>query len=220
MFIGHFAAGLGAKAIQPKVSLGTLFIAAQFVDLLWPLLLQLGVERVHIDPGNTAVTPLDFAHYPISHSLVTTLGWGLLLGVIYRLFRSDTRGAIVVGLLVVSHWVLDLIVHRPDLPLYPGNSPLVGLGLWNSLPGTLIIEGLLFVGGIFLYLRTTIPKNKQGRIGFWGLVGFLCIVYLGNLTGPPPPNESMLAWVGHLQWLIVAWAYWVDHNRRVKTRWS
>lgn len=214
MFIGHFAVGLGAKSIQPRISLGTLFIASQFIDLLWPLLLQLGVERVRIDPGNTATTPLDFVHYPVSHSLLTVVGWGLLLGFLYKVLRSDTRGGILVGLLVVSHWVLDLIVHRPDLPLYPGDAPMVGLGLWNSVPATLIVEGLFLIAGIYLYLRTTTHKNKKGLYGFWGLVGFLILINISNLLGPPPPSESALAWVGHLQWLFVAWAYWVDHNRK------
>jgi hypothetical protein len=217
MFIGHFAVGLGAKAVRPAISLGTLFVAAQFIDLLWPLLLQLGVERVQIDPGNTAYTPLNFSHYPISHSLLTTVGWGLLLGVIYKFLRSDTRGAILIGLLAVSHWVLDLIVHRPDLPLYPGDAPLVGLGLWNSIPFTVVVEGLLFAAGVALYLRTTTSKNKKGLYGFWGLIVFLVVINIGNLFGPPPPDEAALAWVGHLQWLIVAWAYWLDSNRTNKS---
>lgn len=213
MFIGHFGVGLGAKAADKKVSLGTLFLAVQFVDLLWPTLLLLGLERVEIAPGITKLTPLDFVSYPISHSLLLVCGWGFLFGLIYWLVQKNRQGAVILGLCVVSHWVLDLIVHRPDLPLYPGASPHVGLGLWNSLAGTLLVEGCIFIVGLVLYLRVTRAKNRAGRYGLWGLVGFLVLVYLGNLFGPPPQSTTAIAWVGHLQWLLVIWAYWVDRNR-------
>src|SRR5262245_47114382 len=135
MFIGHFGVGFGAKAKARTASLGTLFLAAQFLDLLWPTLLLLGIEQVEIAPGITKATPLDFTSYPISHSLLTACMWGLLFGTVYWLVREDLKIATVLGLCVVSHWVLDFVVHRPDLPLYPGDSPRVGLGLWNSVPG-------------------------------------------------------------------------------------
>lgn len=213
MFIGHFGVGFGAKTLVPRVSLGTLFLAVQFVDLLWPTLLLLGLENVEIEPGITKLTPLDFANYPISHSLLMVCVWGLLVGVIYWLVRRKIKGALMLGLCVVSHWVLDLIVHRPDLPLYPGESPRLGLGLWNSLAGTLLLEGFIFVVGVILCLRVTRAKNQVGRLGFWTLVGFLVVVYFANIFGPPPPGTTAIAWAGHLQWLFVAWAYWVDRNR-------
>lgn len=213
MFIGHFAVGLGAKAATPKTSLGTLFLAAQFLDLLWPTLLLLGLERVEINPGITKVTPLDFTHYPITHSLLMAVVWGLLFGLVYWLLRKNRKAAIVLGLCVVSHWLLDLLVHRPDLPLFPGGSTKLGLGLWDSLPGTLIVEGIIFAIGLWLYLRTTKAKNKSGQYGFWGLIIFLVAIYISNLFGPPPPSVSAIAWAGHLQWLFVIWAYWVDRNR-------
>lgn len=213
MFIGHYAAGFGAKAAQPRVSLGTLFLAAQFSDLLWPVLLLFGLETVEIVPGITTVTPFDFVHYPISHSLLAVIGWSLLLGGVYWWVRRSTRGAVVVGLVGMSHWVLDLIVHRPDLPLYPGESPLLGLGLWNSVVGTVLVEGLLFVFGAALYLRMTAARNRVGSYALWVLIGFLLVVYAGNLLGPPPPNTSAIVWAGLLQWGVVAWAYWIDWNR-------
>ena len=218
MFIGHLAAGFGAKAAKPSVSLGTLFLAAQFADLLWPTLLLLGLEHVEIVPGITRLTPLDFTSYPISHSLLMLCLWGLLFGLVYWLIRKSTKGALVLGLLVVSHWVLDLIVHRPDLPLYPGPSPQLGLGLWNSLPGTLVAEGLIFVIGLGLYLRVTKAKNRAGLYGLWALVGFLILTYLGNVFGPPPPSSTAIAWVGQSQWLLVGWAYWLDRNRVAHVR--
>lgn len=218
MFIGHFAAGFGAKAAEPRASLGSLFLAAQFLDLLWPTLLLLDLEHVEIEGGITGLTPLEFTSYPISHSLLMVCLWGVLLGLAYGLVRKRTRGALVLGLLVVSHWVLDLIVHRPDLPLYPGPSPRLGLGLWDSLPGTLLVEGLLFVVGLALYLRVTRAKNRAGLYGFWTLVGFLVLIHLGNVLGPPPSSTTAIAWVGQLQWLLVGWAYWLDRNRVARVR--
>ena len=216
MFIGHFAVGYGAKAVAPKASLGTLFLAAQFIDLLWPTLLLLGIEQVSIEPGITKFTPLNFTNYPISHSLLMVGIWGGLFGLMYWLRSRHVKAALVLGACVVSHWFLDLTVHRPDLPLFPGNSPLFGLGLWNSIPATLFLEGLIFCIGVTVYLRVTTPKNRVGTFGFWGLVAFLVIIYLANIFGAPPPSTMALAWVGQLQWLFVIWAYWVDKNRTVK----
>jgi len=218
MFIGHFAVGFGAKSVAPKVSLGSLFVAAQFIDLLWPTLLLLGLERVRIEPGATVVTPLAFEHYPISHSLAAVAGWALLVGGIYLLLRKDRRGALVLAALVLSHWLLDAIVHRPDLPLYPGSGTLVGLGAWASLPATLLIELPLFALGVWLYLRATSARDAAGRWGLWALVAFLLLVYVGNLFGPPPPDTTAIAWVGQLQWLLVLWGYWVDKHRQVLHR--
>jgi membrane-bound metal-dependent hydrolase YbcI (DUF457 family) len=213
MFIGHFGVGFGAKPAAPRVSLGTLFFAAQFVDLLWPTLLLLGVERVRIDPAATVVTPLAFDHYPISHSLLVSVGWALLIGGIYFLLRRDRRGALVLAGLVLSHWVLDLVVHRPDLPLYPGAATNVGLGAWSSLPLTLAIELPLFALGVWLYTRATTPRDAIGRWGLAGLVAFLLVVYASNILGSPPPSATIIAWVGQAQWLLVIWAYWLDKHR-------
>jgi len=215
MFIGHFALGFGAKPLAPKVSLGTLFLAAQFIDLLWPTFLLLGIERVRIEPGATAVTPLVFEHYPFTHSLLAVLGWAVLLGVVYGLLKRDRRGALVLGLLVLSHWALDLLVHQPDLPLSPGGDALLGLNAWSSLPLTLALEVPLFALGVWLYARSTVALDASGRWGLWGLVAFLFAVYASNLFGTPPPNVLALAWVGQLQWLLVLWGYWVDRHRRV-----
>src|SRR5688572_12978797 len=137
MFIGHFALGMAAKKVEPSVSLGTLFLAAQFLDLLWPTLLLMDVEHVLIEPGISTVTPLAFTDYPISHSLLAVLGWSLAFVAIYYLITNNKRASLLLGGLVLSHWILDAIVHIPDLPLYPGESPKIGLGLWNSFPLTL-----------------------------------------------------------------------------------
>jgi hypothetical protein len=213
MFVGHFGVGLGAKAAASRVSLGTLLLASQFIDLLWPTLLLLGVERVRIAPGTTAVTPLDFTYYPVSHGLPAVLAWGALVGTAYWLARRNAKGAVVVGVLVLSHWVLDLVVHRPDLPIGFGDSPRVGLGLWDSLPATLLVEGTVFAAGVWLYVRSTRALDRVGAIGLWTLVGLLVLIHASSLAGPPPPSVAAIAWVGQAQWLLVAMGWWVDRHR-------
>ena len=213
MFLGHFGLGLAAKRLAPRTSLGTLWIAAQFLDLLWPILLLAGIERVEIDPGNTAVTPLDFVSYPFSHSLLAAAGWSLLLAGIYWTVRRDASGTAIIGLLVLSHWVLDAVAHRPDLPLYPGSSRMAGLGLWNSWRGTLLVEGVIFVWGVAVYRRATRPRDAVGTYAFRTLMFFLALIYLGSIVGPPPPSSAFVAVMGLGQWLLILWAYWVDRHR-------
>jgi hypothetical protein len=217
MFLGHFAVGFGAKKFAPRASLGTLFLAAQFIDLLWPTLVLLGVERVRIAPGITAVTPLDFEHYPISHSLIAVVGWALLFGAVYFLMRRDRRTSLVLALAVLSHWLLDWLSHRPDLPLFPGGAR-VGLGLWQSLPATLIVELGLFAVGVALYWRITRAADRIGRWALWSLVTLLLVIYVGNLFGAPPPDATAIGWVGQAQWLLIVWGYWLDRHRPVIER--
>ena len=218
MFIGHFGLAFAARRAAPRLSLGTTFLAAQWLDLLWPTLLLLGVESVRIEPGATAVTPLVFAHYPVSHSLLMAAAWAAALGAVYGLIRRSFAGSVVVALLVVSHWFLDALVHEPDLPLAPGAGTLVGLGLWNSRAGTLLAEVPMFAIGTWLYARSTRALDGIGRFGFLGLVALLSLVYAGNVFGPPPPSVAAIAWVGQAQWLLVLWAYWIDGHRRVFVR--
>ncbi|MCM2288040.1 MAG: hypothetical protein NDI67_03340 [Sulfuritalea sp.] len=218
MFIGHFAVGFGAKSVAPGISLGTLFLAAQFIDLLWPTLLLLGVEQVRIVPGATVVTPLVFDNYPVSHSLAAVLGWAVLVGGSHWLLKRNRVAAFVLGILVVSHWALDAIVHQPDLPLFPGGTAMVGFNAWSSLSATLIIEGCLFALGVWLYARVTSPRDAAGRWGLVALVVFLLGIYAGNLLGPPPPSTEAIAWLGHAQWLLVLWGYWIDKHRQAAVR--
>jgi membrane-bound metal-dependent hydrolase YbcI (DUF457 family) len=213
MFIGHFGAGFSAKAALRCVSLGTLFLAAQFIDLLWPTLLLLGVEQVRIVPGATAVTPLIFEDYPISHSLLAVLAWSITLGVVYFRVQRNWKFALGLAALVLSHWLLDVLVHQPDLQLYPGASARLGLGLWSSVTATLAVEVPLFAVGIWLYTETTAPADRAGKWGLWALVAFLLAIYAGNLFGPPPPSVKAIGWVGQMQWLLVIWAYWLDRHR-------
>jgi hypothetical protein len=219
MFIGHFGLGFGAKRAVPAVSLGALFAASQFADLLWPTLVLAGIEQVSVQPGITVVTPLDFIRYPISHSLLMLCVWGVAFGVIYTaLRRARLHVAVTLALLVVSHWALDAIVHRPDLPITPWGSTRVGLGLWNSLPGTLAAEFAIFGVGVALYARATRARSRAGAIGFWLLVAFLAVVYLASVFGPPPPSATAVAWSAEAMWLIVLWGYWIDRMREFDKR--
>jgi hypothetical protein len=213
MFIGHFAVALAAKKAAPKISLGTLIASAQLVDLLWPAFLLFGWEHVRIDIGNTVVTPLDFYDYPVTHSLVGAMGWSLLFGGLYYFKRKLKRESIVVSLVVFSHWLLDLLTHRPDLPLMSNTSMKFGLGLWNSFTGTVVIEFGLFVFGAYIYLSSTTAKNKTGIYALVSFLAFLVFMHLGNLFGPPPPNVEMIAVAGNAMWLFVVWGWWIDKNR-------
>lgn len=216
MFIGHYAIALAAKKAAPKASLGELVLAAQFIDFLWPIFLLLGVEHVRIDPGNTAFTPLDFYYYPISHSLLAVLVWATSFALVYFFIRHDKRGAIVLGACVLSHWLLDALTHRPDLPLAPGGATRVGLGLWNHFAASVVIEGAFFVVGLFLYTRTTVAKDRRGRFAFWGLIIFLGGIWLANMFSPPPPSVTAIAVAALALGFTVPWAYWIDRHSQTR----
>ena len=214
MFIGHFAVGFGAKRWAPAVSLGMLFFSAQFADLLWPNLVLAKVEQVELKPGITVVTPLDFVSYPYSHSLLALILWAALIGILYRTIRKKSwRTAFVLMIAVVSHWVLDWITHRPDMPLSIFGTTKVGLGMWNSLPLTFIVESAMFIAGIILYARNTTAVDRIGSMAFVGLAVFLYIIYLMDLFGPLPPGVEAIAWTGQAMWLLVIWAWWMDKHR-------
>ncbi|MBU1095995.1 MAG: metal-dependent hydrolase [Bacteroidetes bacterium] len=213
MFIGHFGLGLAAKKIDSKPSLGTMFLASQFIDLLWPTFLLLGIETVKVEPGNTAFTPLNFSFYPFSHGLFSVIIWAILFGGVYYFFKKSIKSSIILGALVLSHWILDLFTHIPDLPILPWSEFKVGFGLWNSVLFTVIVEGFIFAAGSYLYLTSTKAENKKGSIGLWSLLGFLIIIYISNLAGSPPPDQLAIAIVGQSQWLLIIWAYWIDRNR-------
>ncbi len=215
MFIGHFAVAFAAKKAAPKTSLGTLFMAAQLIDLLWPLFLLLGFEHVRIEPGNTAVTPLNFYDYPFTHSLVGAVGWSILLAFLFFIIRRDKQTSLLIGLVALSHWLLDAISHRPDLLLFPGSNIQIGLGLWNSFAATVIVELGMFLAAVIIYMKTTATKDKIGNYSLWILAGFLVGIYFANLFGPPPPSVQAIAITGNAGWLIVLWGYWIDRHRRI-----
>jgi hypothetical protein len=217
MFIGHFGLSFAAKKAAPKVSLGTLFIATQFVDLLWPFLLVFHVEKVAVVPGYTKANPLEFLYFPYTHSLLMGMVWGAVVGGIYWLFKRDIRGTVVIGLCVLSHWFLDLIVHTADLPLTPFGDYKVGFGLWNHLALTLIVELTIFLAGTCIYATFTKAKNKIGKWMLWTLVILLVSVQLANTFGPAPSDSVMNLLVSFtiLMVIIIALAWWVDRNREL-----
>src|SRR4029077_6442732 len=200
VFLGHYALGFGAKKLTPYTSLGTLLLAAELVDLIWPTFLMLGVETVRVVPGITRVTPLDFTSYPWTHSLVMGLVWAVLFAGLYSFLRRYTRCAMVLAAVVISHSVRDVISHRPDMPIWPGGGPRIGLGLWYSLPATLVVEGVLFSLGIWIYATNTEPVDTVGRYSFPAFVITLAALYLASVFGPPPPSASAIAVVGQGQW--------------------
>ena len=213
MFLGHFGLAFAAKDVAPRVSLGTTIFAAEFLDWLWPVFVLSGIETVEIAPGITRVTPLDFVHYPWSHSLAMAALWGVLFAATYWLLKRDRAGALWLGALVVSHWLLDWVVHRPDLPLYPGDGARYGLGIWNSLPASVAIELALLAAGIGFYLRATRARDRIGTYALWALAAFLLMAYAGAVFGPPPPSPQAVVMSDLAGFLLVAWGWWVDRHR-------
>lgn len=212
MFVGHHAVGFASKRLVPGVSLGWLVAAPLFLDLVWPVLVLSGVERVRIDPGNTAVTPLAFDHYPWSHSLAMTAAWGLLFAGTVFLATRNRAASVVAGLGVVSHWVLDALSHGPDVPVGL-SGPMVGLGLWRSVPATAAVEGVLFLAALVLYARSTRPVDRVGRWAFVGYVVLVTGIWAAALTGTPPPSVAAVAGAGMAAWLFPFWAAWLDRHR-------
>jgi membrane-bound metal-dependent hydrolase YbcI (DUF457 family) len=213
MFVGHFALGFAAKRAAPFVPLWLLFAAAQLADLLWPLFVALGVEQVSIEAGITKMTPLDFVSYPYSHSLLMLIVWGAVLGFVYQRSTKKRGAFVLLAGLVVSHWVLDFVTHRPDLPFYPGSTK-VGLGLWNSTTATVSVELVLFAAGVWMYARATRARDAVGRWSFIALVGFLVIAYAGNIMGGAPPSVGAI-WIAGLAGgaVLLLWSWLIDRHR-------
>ena len=200
------------------LSLGTLFVGCQLLDFIWPVLVLTGVERVSVDHTATAFMPFDFEHYPWSHSLGMTLVWSLIAFIIIKQLTKDLRAALSMALVVSSHWVLDFLTHRPDVPLW-FTGPKLGLGLWNSVPATVITELVLFGAGIALYLSVAKGTGPKAAAILWSLVAFLLIAYLGSGFGPKPAvgtPPAAIAGPALAMWLIVAWGYWADRHRSVQ----
>jgi LexA-binding, inner membrane-associated putative hydrolase len=211
MFVGHFAVGLAGKRVAPKVSLGTLILAAAFSDVLWIIFLASGIEQVVIQPGIMVANSLNLVSIPFSHSLLMDAVWGGLFAGIYFLFRHDTRGAWVLFAAVVSHWILDVATHRPDMQLAPGVDLRLGLALWNSRLATFIVEGALWFGAIVLYAQIMRPTSRVRVYAFWIIIVLLTLLWIVSLRGDPPPSLKSLAIVNTVFFVIVAaWAYWID----------
>lgn len=215
MFIGHFGVAFAAKKITSKVSLGTLVLAVQFLDLIWPLLVLLKVEKVSVEPGATAYNDLNFEFYPYTHGLLGAFILSCAFAGIFYLLHPREKCAMIMGGLVFSHWILDFITHRPDLPLAGDNTLKVGLGLWNSVEMTILVELLIFIVGIIIYLKYTPPVTRSKKIGFGLFVVFLLSIFAFASFGPKPPADLAsfaLAGPALAMWLLVPWAAWIDRR--------
>ena len=216
MFIGHYAVGFASKRVATRVSLAWFIAGATLLDLLFPLFVVLGWENARFVPADTPFLRISLDNYPWTHSLLTAVVWSAGFALVCWAVTRARKAALLAGAAVFSHWVLDFITHRPDMPLFPGGAARVGLGLWYSTAGTIVVEGLLFVAGVWLYARATRARDRVGRWALWGLVAFLSLSYVGSLFQSAPPNPAVYAWVGlGLGWLLVAWAWLIDRHRDV-----
>jgi hypothetical protein len=208
MFVGHLAVALVAKRAAPAANLGWLMAGVTALDLIWPVFVLAGLEHVRIVQGATAFTPLVFDSYPWSHSLVMAVVWGLALVAVAR-WRDVRASAGLLVTLVISHWVLDFASHAPDMPLWPGPSPRLGLGLWYSIPLTLVIEGSLWILAIVVFLKGR-PRRREGRVAFWSLVMVSTLLWATGPWSPPPPSTRALGWFALIGWILVPWAALAD----------
>jgi len=219
VFIGHFAVGFAAKKFAPRTSLPVLLAAPLFCDILWPFFLFLGWEHVRIVPGITRYNPLDLYDFPWSHSLLMSVVWATSFALIYQRFTGYRPGAIAIWIGVVSHWVLDWITHRPDMPLYPGGGPRVGLGLWNHVAGTMTVEIAMLFVGVSLYDRATRPSDRIGTYAFVAYVLVLLILFIADRFATTPPTVSDILWSGCIaEIVLLTWAWWFDAHRAPRPR--
>ena len=217
MFIGHYGVSYAAKARRPAVPLWVLFIAVQFLDVLWGAFVLLGIEKVRIVPGFTATNPLDLYYMPYTHSLTAALTWSVLAGLAWRFWKPATGGALIVGIAVFSHWVLDLIVHTPDLPLV-GNQFKVGLGLWNHAAVALLLEVVILLAGLALYLRSSTCVKSGGTVGFIIFSVFMVAIQLMVFFGAPPKSPDAAALMALFGYALLAGvAGWLETRRAVRT---
>jgi len=215
VFVGHYGPSFAAKALKKSIPLWVLFIAVQLLDVLWGTFVYLGIEKVRIVPGITATNPLDLYYMPYTHSLIGSILWAIAASVVYYVFRKvdGLAAAVLVGAAVFSHWMLDFLVHRPDLPLYD-NTFKVGLGLWNYPALAFVLEVVVLFGGMYLYLKATQSVTRGGRYGMviFGFVmsGFQALVFFG----PPPSSDRSAAVIALASYFgFAAIAHWLDRKR-------
>ncbi|HBP88597.1 MAG TPA: hypothetical protein DD706_12960 [Nitrospiraceae bacterium] len=226
MGIGHYSVSFALKAADKTISLGLLFIAAQFVDILWLIFVLLGIERVNMVPGITAANPFDFVFYPFTHSLVASFLWAGGAYVVFRLIpakpgSAQNQVALIMGAAVLSHFFLDLIVHRPDLPLTSGDSYKIGFGLWNDVLASYLLEGLLLLGGLGIYLHAT---RSTTLVGKYGMSIFALCLLIANLSvyredvlsfffPLPLTPEIFASFTLGYHFVFVGVAFWLDQKR-------
>lgn len=210
MFVGHYGISFAAKKVDESIPLWVLFLAVQWLDVIWAPLILLGVEKMRLVPGFTATNPLDLYYMPYTHSLVAALAWSVLVGGAYHLMRrGNIRGSMLVGLAVLSHWFLDLIVHRPDLPLYD-NTAKVGFGLWNQPALAFALEAGLLLGTMAWFLQGR-PARRAAIVTF-GIVMLGVQAYV--FFGPPPVSSTAFAWTAIASYSMFAFVIWLLVDRR------
>src|SRR5262249_1243940 len=218
MLVGHLALGLVAKRIEPKISLGAWMLAVLLADLLCFAFLIAGIEHFDVEPGgarNRLVARNIFFAY--SHSLLMNAICAALFGAAYFLRRRYPLGGLLLFAAVLSHWLLDFVSHNPDMPLAPGVSAVYGLGLWNSILATLIVEGGFWLLAIILYVRVAHPKTRAAHYAFWTVIAFLTLAWYGNITKGISPDPVRAGINGLIFFsLVVAWAYWMNRLRPVQ----
>jgi hypothetical protein len=215
MFIGHYGPSFACKAWKPVVPLWVLFVAVQLVDIVWAVLVLLGIEKVRIVPGITATNPFDLYYMPFTHSLPGAIFWAVGAAAVYRAVAPAQKwtAAVIVGGAVFSHWVLDLVVHRPDLPLYD-DAYKVGFGLWNYPAVAFLLEIALLFGGIAFYLRVTEPIDVIGRYGMTALGLFAVVLQAYVFFGPPPVSDTAFALTALVLYFAFAvLVYWLEGKR-------
>lgn len=211
MFVGHYGVSFAVKKADTSIPLWVLFIAVQLLDVAWGPLVLLGVEKVRIVPGFTATNPLDLYYMPYTHGLIAALLWSAGALLLYRFAAPGARWAagLLVGAAVFSHWVLDFLVHRPDLPLYD-NTAKVGLGLWNYPAIAFALEMVLLFGGMWLYFRTNPPRRAAAVV--FGLIMLATQAY--TFFGPPPASDKSIAATAIVFYAIFAFVIWLVERRR------
>jgi len=216
MFVGHYAASLALKKFEKRASLGILFLAVQFIDILFFPFVLLGLERMNIIENFTQSTHFELVFMPYTHSLVGALFWA---GVAYALFRwlivKKNSVAVVVAIAVFSHWLFDLAVHTPDLPLWSDTSLKLGFGLWNYAIATYALEAILLVSALWLYLRSTSATSLAGKYGMSVFVILLLLVNIVNIFGPLQGDSKLVLAISALSsyFLFAAVAFWLDRKR-------
>jgi membrane-bound metal-dependent hydrolase YbcI (DUF457 family) len=216
MFVGHYGVSCGARPLEQRIPLWVLFIAVQFLDVLWGVFVLLGIEKVRIVPGITATNPLDLYYMPFTHSLPGALGWAVLAALAYHVWRGGTSGArasVIVGAAVFSHWLLDVLVHRPDLPLW-GDRWKIGLSLWNVPAVAFALEAAILFGGAWLYLRSTTSRTRTSTLAFVVFAVLLLLIQAMTFFGAPPASPAGAAITALVAYVVIAAAAgWLDTKR-------
>ena len=216
MFVGHYAASLALKSFEKRASLGVLFLAVQFVDILFFPLVLAGIERMNIVENFTQSTHFELEYMPFTHSLLASVLWAVAAYAVFKWVVVKKQSvAVVVALAVFSHWLLDLPVHTPDLPLWSDASPKMGFGLWNNAVATYFLEAGLLVIALWLYLRSSRATTATGKYGMPVFIGFLLLVNISNIFGALMVDSKAGLSIFALSsyFLFAAVAFWLDRKR-------